>query len=326
MSVTISVAMCTYNGAAYLEQQLASIAEQRRQCDELIICDDQSTDGTAEIVERWRATVPFPVHLHVNPERLGSTPNFEQAIRRCSGDLIALADQDDVWLDHKLAEAEQAFLANPDLGCWFTDGLIVDDQLRPLGGTLWERYAFDRHKKRKLDRSDAMALLLRVRFVTGATMAFRGRLRPLLLPLPLGFRSMIHDGWIAAMASAVSTVDHSPKPSILYRQHAGQQMGARKKLNFLQSLAERTTKRSGEIAEDVAIACAVNERLQSFGRGNFSQEVQCLVHERMTLLNVRAKLPHKRLRRLKPVISEYASGRYSRHATGITSALKDLLL
>src|ERR1700681_1060394 len=84
--ISLSVAMCTYNGESYLPEQLRSIAAQTRLADALVICDDHSTDRTAAMVTEFAEYVSFPVRLHVNPQTLGSTKNFEKAIRFCSGD------------------------------------------------------------------------------------------------------------------------------------------------------------------------------------------------------------------------------------------------
>ncbi|MBC7931137.1 MAG: glycosyltransferase, partial [Rubrivivax sp.] len=94
----LSIAMCTYDGGRYLAEQLASIAAQTRAPDELVVCDDRSRDETTSIVRRFAETAPFPVRLYVNEQNLGSTRNFEKAIGLCEGELIALSDQDDVWL------------------------------------------------------------------------------------------------------------------------------------------------------------------------------------------------------------------------------------
>jgi glycosyltransferase involved in cell wall biosynthesis len=83
--MTISVAMCTYNGSRFVRKQLASIDAQSGMPDELVICDDRSTDGTGEILEEFAERARFPVGIIVNSENLGSTKNFERAISICSG-------------------------------------------------------------------------------------------------------------------------------------------------------------------------------------------------------------------------------------------------
>ena len=107
--------MCTFNGAAWVEQQLASLAQQRRRPDELVICDDQSTDGTYDILTRFAVQAPFPVRLVRNDRQLGVTPNFSQAIGLCTGDNIALSDQDDQWGKRKLEVLEERLLEDEDL-------------------------------------------------------------------------------------------------------------------------------------------------------------------------------------------------------------------
>src|SRR5215217_2190591 len=99
----ISIAMATYNGAGYLQEQLESFLSQTRQPDELIVCDDGSGDATLDILERFRQSVPFAVQIHRNETRLGFTKNFEKALLKCSGDLVFLSDQDDVWFAPKVA-------------------------------------------------------------------------------------------------------------------------------------------------------------------------------------------------------------------------------
>jgi glycosyltransferase involved in cell wall biosynthesis len=105
--------MCTYNGSRHLKSQLDSISAQTRLPSELVICDDASSDDTVPIIEQFAASVPFRVRLDVNAQNLGSTKNFEKAIQKCKGDLIALSDQDDVWLPRKLEVLEAEFQSKP---------------------------------------------------------------------------------------------------------------------------------------------------------------------------------------------------------------------
>ncbi|GAG35502.1 unnamed protein product, partial [marine sediment metagenome] len=117
----LSVAMCTCNGAAFLPEQLASIAAQTRRPDELVVCDDHSTDKTVSIVESFAAKAGFDVRLVVNAQPLGATKNFEKAIGLCGGDIIALSDQDDVWLPGKLSRIEAALAGSPAAAMVFAD-------------------------------------------------------------------------------------------------------------------------------------------------------------------------------------------------------------
>jgi len=103
----LSVAMCTYNGEQYLQEQLDSIIAQTRLPNEVVVCDDGSTDATLQILDEFQETAPFPVRIYRNGTRLGPTKNFEKAIKLCSGNVIALSDQDDVWMPHKLERLEE---------------------------------------------------------------------------------------------------------------------------------------------------------------------------------------------------------------------------
>ena len=99
----ISVAMTTYNGARFVEKQLASLLAQTRPADEVIILDDRSTDGTPGIVTRFiKKNSPVSWHFSVNEKNLGYKENFYHAVGRTTGDLIFLCDQDDVWHSNKI--------------------------------------------------------------------------------------------------------------------------------------------------------------------------------------------------------------------------------
>src|SRR5688572_4651531 len=139
--------MCTYNGEAYLLAQLQSIAAQTSPPDELVICDDGSTDATVDIAQAFAAGVPFPVRLYTNERTVGSTKNFEKAIGLCTGDVIALADQDDVWRPEKLARIAAALAAAPDVGLVFSDADVVDAASRSLGLRLWDLFGGTRAQK-----------------------------------------------------------------------------------------------------------------------------------------------------------------------------------
>ena len=104
--VVISIAMATYNGERFLEQQLESLSKQTRLPAELVVCDDTSSDATVDIVKRFSETAPFPVKVVVNDERLGWRRNFLKAASLCASEYIAFCDQDDIWLPEKLATVQ----------------------------------------------------------------------------------------------------------------------------------------------------------------------------------------------------------------------------
>jgi glycosyltransferase involved in cell wall biosynthesis len=102
----ISIAMATYNGEKFLEQQLQSLSKQTLLPAELVVCDDTSADATVDIIKRFSQTAPFPVKLVVNEERLGWRRNFLKSASLCTSEYIAYCDQDDIWLPEKLATVQ----------------------------------------------------------------------------------------------------------------------------------------------------------------------------------------------------------------------------
>lgn len=146
----ISVALCTYNGERFLRQQLASMADQDRPPDEVVVCDDGSTDETVSILEDFAANGHFPVRIHRNAQNLGSTKNFERAIGLCEGDVIATADQDDRWLPRKLAAIAEIFEKSPDVGLVFSNAELIDEDDRPIVGSLWESVRFGPGRERRM--------------------------------------------------------------------------------------------------------------------------------------------------------------------------------
>src|SRR5690242_9734869 len=128
----VSVAMATYNGDRFLQEQLDSVARQTLLPCELVACDDGSTDGTLDILHQFAAKAPFPVHVHQNQARLGYGPNFLRAASLCSGELLAFCDQDDVWLEQKLQKCA-AVLSRPRNVLVIHSAEVVDERLSPVG-------------------------------------------------------------------------------------------------------------------------------------------------------------------------------------------------
>src|ERR1044072_5987236 len=228
MHPKFSVAMCTYNGAEFVTEQLDSIAAQTRLPDEVIVCDDGSTDATVECIRQFARSASFPVRLVENEKNLGSTKNFERAIASCEGDLIALADQDDFWFPDKLRRLEQA-LTDKNIGLAFTNGEVVDASLNSLGQSVWESIRFGEREQKLLREGHAFAVLLDHNVVTGAALAMKAEFRELVLPIP---NDLVHDGipvlhdwWAALLVAAVAKISFIPELLFKYRQHSSQQMG-----------------------------------------------------------------------------------------------------
>ena len=234
VSLRISIAMCTYNATRHLSEQLQSIAQQQRLPDELVVCDDASSDGTVASLERFARQVPFPVRIVRNPLNLGYSRNFVQALELCTGDIIALSDQDDRWEKHKVERLFEIFTAEPETRGVFSNGSLMDEFSRPIPGTLWSSFAFSSADLRRVEQRDAVPVLLQRNVVTGMTMAIRRDARDLMASMPDHWP---HDSWLALLLAANGGLRACPELLVSYRVHDNQQIGVpitrTEKLRFL---------------------------------------------------------------------------------------------
>ena len=177
---------------------------QSRPIDELVVVDDASDDETLEMLTELVERAPFKVHIISQDERPGSTAAFAHGIERATGDVIALADQDDLWYPHKVARLVETFADHPDAAYVFTDAHLVDGSDRPLPGTLWSTRRLTPRLQQAV-RQDPFSQLAQRFLVTGCTMAFRADLRSLVLPIPQaaeGHPPLVHDRWISVVLAA----------------------------------------------------------------------------------------------------------------------------
>jgi glycosyltransferase involved in cell wall biosynthesis len=316
---TISVALCTYNGGKRLKSQLDSYLTQQRLPDELIVCDDCSSDNTLQILDSYAREAPFPVRIEVNSANLRSTKNFEKAIGLCRGDIIALSDQDDVWKPEKLAHIAEWMARDPQVAYSFSNAAVVDDELTPYGETLWDAVGFSRSEQASF-ATEGFRQLLKWNRVTGATMAFRSCWRNLLLPIP---REWVHDAWIALILSGVSSGSPIPKALIRYRQHQNQQIGERKR-GLLQQFRVARLMSAEHHASNVAKFRQLLERLESYP--NLPREALTLLTEKVEHLQVRASLRVNHQWRLPFVLQEWFKGRYTQYSRGWKACAQDLFL
>lgn len=344
---SIAVALCTYNGERYLSELLDSLAAQERQPDELIVCDDRSSDGTVALIEAFAQRVPFDVRIEVNARTLGVTKNFERAIERCSAGLIALCDQDDVWYPKKLLRASEAFERQPELGYVFSDAdLMTEDGIQDR--RMWDAVGFFPSRRQIAAEGRLLELLVVYTFVQGAAMTFRSDLRDVLLPIPHGW---LHDAWIALVAAFIRPYAMIDEPLLRYRLHAGQEIGvpssvlpddtglqkwkvrlaqAPEKVSLRKADLHRQRRRTQSMLYEEA-AQRVEDRAAAYvsehGGGLQPGAEQALrdLRERSHHLRVRGFLPDARLKRIAPIAKELRSKRYGRYSAGVMSALQDFV-
>lgn len=125
--MTTSIAMTTYNGKKYVEELLDSIRNQTVQPDEVIIMDDRSTDGTYDIVNKYIAKHGLENWKnHKNEKNLGWRANFREAFKKCSGDLVFLCDQDDIWMPDKISCMKKVMEENDDIQLLISNYAVMD--------------------------------------------------------------------------------------------------------------------------------------------------------------------------------------------------------
>jgi len=204
----ISVCMAAYQGENYISLQLRSILGQLSGDDEVIVVDDGSTDRTCGEV--------FALHdprlvLIQNNQNQGVLRAFETALSRCSGEIVFLSDQDDLWLSKKVETVLDAFALDPDLTLVASDAILIDED----GGKIGDSF----YAKRGKFRPGLWSNLLIGKF-HGCTMAFRSTLLRSALPFPPG-RLVHHDTWIGCMnALTGGKTKYIAEPLVAYRRHS----------------------------------------------------------------------------------------------------------
>jgi len=220
----ITVLMATYNGGAYLDQQLHSITTQTRQPTRIIISDDGSTDETPDILARFINRAPFPVTIITGPQN-GVAQNMLALQALAPQGYVAFADQDDIWLPDKLARAVDALSLLPanSPAIYTACRIITDAETNPQGITKLPH------------RGPGFANALVQNIAPGNTIM----LSPAALALAQSAAGELttcippyHDWWLYQLITGTGgSVVFDPRPVLYYRQHKGNYLGAGKGLS-----------------------------------------------------------------------------------------------
>ncbi len=223
-TLRVSVALCTFNGARFIAEQLESILSQVPPPFEVVVGDDGSTDDTLAIIRGTAAAHPSTT-LSILPAtaHLGVTANFERTIAATTGELVALSDQDDVWHAGRLARLVHEFGTAPDALLVHHDARLIDDRGASTGATLFESLRVGSREKQATAEGRAFAVYIRRNLATGATVMFRRTLLDSARPFPEGW---VHDEWLAIIAAALGRVSLIDEQLVDYRQHGANQIGA----------------------------------------------------------------------------------------------------
>lgn len=215
----VSVALCTYNGEKYIKQQLESIINQTLVPDEIVICDDCSKDSTVSMVNDMLSSWGGRLIVKVNEENLGFVKNFEQAISLCTGDIIFLSDQDDVWDLSKIEIISRVFEEDKDAVMVFHDAEVVDQNLKTINPSFWNILEFNymdflKNDYRHLEVGNV---------VQGSASAIRKELVDYAKPIP---PMAWHDEWLALCAISLGKLIPIPQKLLKYRQTGHNALGA----------------------------------------------------------------------------------------------------
>ncbi|MEE8271770.1 MAG: glycosyltransferase family 2 protein [Alphaproteobacteria bacterium] len=221
----VDVVLATYNGAEFVAAQIDSLLAQTYRSWRLLARDDGSTDGTADILRAYQTRHPERIILVVDDDgKLGYVGNFSRLLSKSTAAYVALCDQDDVWLADKLSLSMAKLHAlerargpaTPLLV--HTDLRVVDRDLEQIHPSFWRYRGLDPRSGNDLNR------VLAQNVATGCATVFNSRLKDLCLPVPP--EAAAHDWWIALVAAAFGSTDYVADPTILYRQHRGNTIGA----------------------------------------------------------------------------------------------------
>jgi glycosyltransferase involved in cell wall biosynthesis len=221
----IDILLATYNGGPFVQQQIESVIEQMDDRCRLLIRDDGSADGTVTTVRQLALRRPEQiVLLEDGGPRLGAAGCFGRLIEHSDADYMVLCDQDDVWLPGRISRPlQQIEAAERDLGVQtpvlaHTDLAVVDEDLRPIAPSFWRYSNIDPRRGSRLNR------LLVQNVVTGCATVINRALARAACPIPS--EALMHDWWLALVASAFGRLEAVPDQTVLYRQHSRNRLGA----------------------------------------------------------------------------------------------------
>ena len=228
ISPTLYILMATYNGEAFLTEQIQSIVGQSYKNWKLLIRDDGSTDSTLKITNEWLDADDRITLVQDNLGRLGAAKNFAELLnisKKGSGDYLLFCDQDDIWKRKKLEKqfdlmqkvenkhgADVPILIHSDLE-------VVNEYLQPV------HKSFAQFQKIRHEYETPLNILLVQNFVTGCTVMINRALLDVSVPLPKNI--LMHDWWIALCAAIFGETYYFPESTVYYRQHTQNEVGSK---------------------------------------------------------------------------------------------------
>jgi glycosyltransferase involved in cell wall biosynthesis len=223
--VKISVCMTTYNGEKFIRRQLETILVQLAQNDEVIISDDSSVDRTVDIIKEFKDQ-----RIRLYEHNLFYSPiyNLENALKKSSGEIIVLSDQDDVWMDNKITVVRRELSdVNNGIKLIVIDGQIVDEHEIVIHDSIFERINSGKGLLKNIYDNTYM----------GCCMAFSRDLLEVTLPFPKNIP--MHDMWLGLLAELFGTVKFIQEKTIKYRRHEASVTNLHRRLDVVRQIVRR---------------------------------------------------------------------------------------
>ena len=318
--VKVSVALASYNGSRHIADQIASLLDQTHTPDEIVVSDDRSADDTVQIVHDIARRSDVPIRVVTNENPAGVSSNFESALRDCSGDLVFLCDQDDVWYPAKIETVLGEFVRRrATVHYLLNDQHITDGELVPSGRT-----KMDNIRAAGLSDDD---------MITGCCIAVTPQLLRICLPFP--DVDVAHDVWIGKLAGYLG-VRHTITTDLQYYRRHGDNVsdwemsrgGGVSRIDLVRKNGLQDARAAWR--RDALVLGAYAERLSEHRSSELVESIDLNdtlagIAAKRAGLKARADLCSRpRLKRIVPVVRALIAGRYAQFA-GPVSAMKDIV-
>lgn len=311
-SQRISVAVAVFNGEPYISEQLTSIVHQSLPPHEIILSDDGSLDNSLDITRKIVGASDIELKIVRNKYARGFSTNFQSALEQCTGDIILLSDQDDVWLPDKIEkcvaslEADQKYLVIHDM-------YIGDETL-----TIGDRTYMEEFLRNGVSLDG---------YCSGCGMAMKRAMADIVLPFPAQVQD--HDIWINEVAKSIGQRSLLSLPLTIYRRHSNN-LTTNKIFTpgiFLNLISTIREQRSGVFFNRQAMLLEQSYRRVRERRNMLSRVVD--VDALLAELNVRRNIVEtrircKRLRLIQRIISVIKE--YPKSGIGFRHVIKDILI
>ena len=314
----ISVAIAAYCGEKFIGEQLASIAVQTRVPDEVVICDDSPDGLTEKTVMKYSDMLNIRYFRNDSP--LGAAANFNKALSLCSGEVIFLCDQDDLWYPHKVSEMIK-YLKSGTVSAVFCDSDITDANGEDRKITHFETRGYGNLRKVSAGMWQGQFEQSCRRFPgAGHDMAFTKEFLDAVLPIPE--LKNCHDNYLGVAGAALEAWKVIPDSLGIFRRHEKSTSQAGDRMTWLRQLKEaRQSVGANTFEWNVKLFSAVLERLPQL-----PDERKKLLEKRIAHSQKRADMPGFFFHRLPVVLAEFRNGNYAKFGRGWKNIIQDLFL